>query len=232
MSDKTPRELISEAEISRRVTELAEQISRDYGEKGEIVLVGVLKGPFIFLADLARNLTIPRSVDFMALSTYGDATDTDGAVRMIMDLRRNIAGQHVLIVEDIVDTGYTLAYLVRTLAARQPASLKTCVMVHKPDRREVYAQIDYLGEQGYPPIRVTGTGLNGGDVRMPGEGGMAVLKRSVELDPERAVVSSGLAVATAGISLLAKSMSDRFLSSRDPCGDARTEILNRDSERD
>ena len=95
----------------------------------------------------------------MALSTYGNATDTDGAVRMIMDLRRNIAGQHVLIVEDIVDTGYTLAYLVRTLAARQPASLKTCVLVHKPDRREVYAQIDYLGFE-IPDEWVVGCGLD------------------------------------------------------------------------
>ena len=95
----------------------------------------------------------------MALSTYGNATDTDGAVRMIMDLRRNIAGQHVLIVEDIVDTGYTLAYLIRTLAARQPASLKTCVLVHKPDRREVYAQIDYLGFE-IPDAWVVGCGLD------------------------------------------------------------------------
>jgi hypoxanthine phosphoribosyltransferase len=125
----------------------------------DLILVGVLKGSFIFLADLARHLTIPRSVDFMALSTYGNATATDGAVRMIMDLRRNIAGQHVLIVEDIVDTGYTLAYLVRTLAARQPASLKTCALVHKPERREVYAQIDYLGFE-IPDAWVVGCGLD------------------------------------------------------------------------
>ena len=159
MPETMPEVLISEEEIHDKVEELARRISADYRDVEDLILIGVLKGSFIFLADLARHLTIPRSVDFMALSTYGNATDTDGAVRMIMDLRRNIAGQHVLIVEDIVDTGYTLAYLVRTLAARQPASLKTCVLVHKPDRREVYAQIDYLGFE-IPDEWVVGCGLD------------------------------------------------------------------------
>ncbi len=159
MNEKMPEVLISEQEIHAKVEELARRISADYRDVDDLILVGVLKGSFIFLADLARHLTIPRSVDFMALSTYGDTTETDGAVRMIMDLRRNIAGQHVLIVEDIVDTGYTLAYLVRTLAARQPASLKTCVLVHKPDRRKVYAQIDYLGFE-IPDAWVVGCGLD------------------------------------------------------------------------
>jgi len=159
MPENMPEVLISEEEIHDKVEELARRISADYRDVEDLILVGVLKGSFIFLADLARRLTIPRSVDFMALSTYGNATDTDGAVRMIMDLRRNIAGQHVVIVEDIVDTGYTLAYLVRTLAARQPASLKTCVLVHKPDRREVYAQIDYLGFE-IPDEWVVGCGLD------------------------------------------------------------------------
>ena len=159
MPENLPEVLISEEEIHDKVEELARRISADYRDVEDLILVGVLKGSFIFLADLARHLTIPRSVDFMALSTYGNATDTDGAVRMIMDLRRNIAGQHVVIVEDIVDTGYTLAYLVRTLAARQPASLKTCVLVHKPDRREVYAQIDYLGFE-IPDEWVVGCGLD------------------------------------------------------------------------
>ena len=159
MSETMPEVLISEEEIHEKVEELARRISVDYREVDDLILIGVLKGSFIFLADLARHLTVPRSVDFMALSTYGDATDTDGAVRMIMDLRRNIAGKHVLVVEDIVDTGYTLAYLIRTLAARQPASLKTCVLVHKPDRREVYAQIDYLGFE-IPDVWVVGCGLD------------------------------------------------------------------------
>ena len=159
MSDNMHEVLISEEQIHAKVEELGRRISADYRDVEDLVLVGVLKGSFIFLADLARHLTIPRSVDFMALSTYGNDTSTDGAVRMIMDLRRNIAGQHVLIVEDIVDTGYTLAYLIRTLAARQPASLKTCALVHKPDRREVYAQIDYLGFE-IPDAWVVGCGLD------------------------------------------------------------------------
>ena len=159
MPENMPEVLISEEEIHDKVEELARRISADYRDVDDLILIGILKGSFIFLADLARHLTIPRSIDFMALSTYGDTTETDGAVRMIMDLRRNISGMHVLVVEDIVDTGYTLAYLVRTLAARQPASLKTCVLVHKPDRREVYAQIDYLGFE-IPDAWVVGCGLD------------------------------------------------------------------------
>ena len=159
MPETMPEVLISKEEIHAKVEELARRISADYRDVDDLIMVGVLKGSFIFLADLARHLTIPRSIDFMALSTYGNGTATDGAVRMIMDLRRNIAGQHVLVVEDIVDTGYTLAYLIRTLAARQPASLKTCVLVHKPERREVYAQIDYLGFE-IPDEWVVGCGLD------------------------------------------------------------------------
>ncbi|MFV2071321.1 MAG: hypoxanthine phosphoribosyltransferase [Thermoanaerobaculales bacterium] len=159
MPETLPEVLISEEEIQAKVVELARRISADYCEVDDLILVGVLKGSFIFLADIARRLTIPRSVDFMALTTYGDGTTTDGAVRMLLDLRRNIAGKHVLVVEDIVDTGYTLAYLMRALAARQPASLKTCVLVHKPDRREVYAQIDYLGFE-IPDVWVVGCGLD------------------------------------------------------------------------
>ncbi len=159
MTRQQPEVLISEEQIRDKVAELARRISVDYRDVGDLVLVGVLKGSFIFLADLARRLTIPRTIDFMALSTYGDGTETDGAVRMIMDLRQSIAGRHVIIVEDIVDTGHTLAYLVRTLTTRQPASLKTCALVHKPDRREVYAQIDYLGFE-IPDVWVVGCGLD------------------------------------------------------------------------
>jgi hypoxanthine phosphoribosyltransferase len=154
-----PKVLISEQTITAKIDELAQAISRDYAGVDDLMLVGVLKGSFIFLADLSRRLTIPRSVDFMALSTYGNATQTDGAVRMIMDLRRNIAGRHVLVVEDIVDTGYTISYLLRALATRHPASLKTCVLVHKPDRRRVPVQIDYLGFE-IPDVWVVGFGLD------------------------------------------------------------------------
>ena len=154
-----PKVLISEQTIDAKISELAGRISSDYAGVEDLVMVGVLKGSFIFLSDLARRLTIPRSVDFMALSTYGDGTETNGAVRMIMDLRRNIAGHHVLVVEDIVDTGYTISYLLRALATRHPASLKTCVLVHKPERRQVHAQIDYLGFE-IPDVWVVGFGLD------------------------------------------------------------------------
>ena len=159
MSETRPRVLISQERIQAKIEELANQISSDYAKVDDLLLVGVLKGSFIFLADLARRLTIPRSIDFMAVSTYGNTTETDGAVRMIMDLRTNIVGRHVLVVEDIVDTGYTITYLLRTLAMRQPASLKTCVLVHKPDRRQVHAQIDYLGFE-IPDVWVVGFGLD------------------------------------------------------------------------
>jgi len=157
-----PKVLISEETISAKISELARTISSDYAGVDDLMMVGVLKGSFIFLADLSRRLTIPRSVDFMALSTYGNSTQTDGAVRMIMDLRRSIAGRHVLVVEDIVDTGYTISYLLRALATRRPASLKTCVLVHKPDRRRVPVQIDYLGFE-IPDVWVVGFGLDWGE---------------------------------------------------------------------
>jgi len=121
----------------------------------------VLKGAFIFLADLSRALTIPRRVDFMALSTYGDGTTT-GAVRLIMDLRTDIRGRHVLVVEDIVDTGHTLAYLLKNLAAREPASLKCCALLRKLDRKKVDVVIDYLGFD-IPDAWVVGYGLDCGD---------------------------------------------------------------------
>lgn len=161
MTDTDPKVLISEQQIHNKVEELAEQISTDYSDVDDLILVGILKGSFIFLADLSRALTIPRSIDFMALSTYGasESTETDGAVRMIMDLRRNITGKHVIVVEDIVDTGHTLTYLLRNLATRQPASLKTCVLVEKPERREVFTQIDYLGFS-IPDVWVVGCGLD------------------------------------------------------------------------
>ncbi len=143
--DSQPNVLISEEAIARRVGELAAQISRDYAGLGELVLVGVLKGAFIFLADLARRLTIPRAVEFIALSRYGAGGGSSGEVRLIMDLRSAIAGTHVLVVEDIVDTGHTLDYLMRLLGARGPASLRACVLVRKPDRLEKPVKLAYLG---------------------------------------------------------------------------------------
>jgi len=145
VNDTLPPVLISEADIDRRVSELAEEISRDYKGKGDIVLVGVLKGAFIFLADLSRRLTIPRTIEFIAVSSYPDSSVSSGAVRLVMDVRGNIEGRHVLIVEDIVDTGHTLVYLKDLLASHHPASIRTCTLVHKADRAEVDVEIDYLG---------------------------------------------------------------------------------------
>lgn len=145
MSDESPKVLISEDDILRRVDELAAQISADYADKGEIVLIGVLKGAFILLADLSRRLTVPRSIEFIAVSSYEDGSEPSGAVRLVMDVRGSIQGKHVLIVEDIVDTGHTLHYLIEMLKSREPASIKSCVMLHKEHSTEVDVEIDYLG---------------------------------------------------------------------------------------
>ena len=144
MSDALPSELISEATIQKRVKELAAQISQDYADAGEVVLVGVLKGAFIFLADLSRALTIPRTIEFIAVSSYG-AGSKSGAVRLVMDVRGNIEGKHVLIVEDIVDTGNTLNYLIGILKSHGPASIRTCTLLHKAGSTEVDVAIDYVG---------------------------------------------------------------------------------------
>jgi len=158
-----PPELISRDRIEQRVTELAAAIARDHADaEGGVLLVGVLKGAFIFLADLARALTVPNAVDFLALSSYGTNGATRGAVRIVLDLRASIRGRHVLVVEDIVDTGHTLAYIQRMLTVRQPASLRTCALVTKPARREVDVQIDYLGFE-IPDVWVVGYGLDHSD---------------------------------------------------------------------
>lgn len=156
--DQPSGTLIAEEMIRRRVAELAERISEDYADANELVLVGVLKGAFIFLADLSRLLTIPRRIEFMGLSSYRTGSDR-GAVRLILDLRTSIQGKHVLVVEDIVDSGYTLRYLLDTLKARRPASLASCVLVQKPNRLEVELDIDYLGFE-IPDAWVVGYGLD------------------------------------------------------------------------
>lgn len=137
-----PRVLFSEEAIRRRVEELARLISADYAGKGEILLVGVLKGAFIFLADLCRRMTVPRRVDFIAVSSYGDKTVSSGNVRLVLDLRGDISGRHVLVVEDIVDTGSTLAYLHDLLRLRSPASLRTCAFLRKAKGGPT---VDYVG---------------------------------------------------------------------------------------
>ena len=155
------RVLISSTQIQDRVVELAAQIDRDYADVSQLLLVGVLKGAFIFLADLARALTLPHAVDFMAVSSYG-MTATSGAVRIVLDLRAPIEGQHVLLVEDIVDTGNTLTYLREVLESRRPASLRTCALSTKEHPDAMHVPIDYLGFT-IPDVWVVGYGLDYAD---------------------------------------------------------------------
>lgn len=155
------RILISPEQIQKRVNELAEQISYDYRTAERLYMVGILKGAFIFMADLTRQLSIPHVVDFMALSSYGKTTES-GAVRILMDLREPIENQHVLVVEDIVDTGHTLSYLYHILQGRNPASLKTCALVRKQDKG-LDVPIDYLGFD-IPDVWVVGYGLDYADM--------------------------------------------------------------------
>ena len=140
-----PPELISEADLQARVAELAAQVSADYSDKGDVVLIGVLKGAFIFLADLSRRMTIPRTIEFIAVSSYATGSVSSGAVRLVMDVRGNIENRHVLIVEDIVDTGHTLKYLIGVLESHRPASIRTIALLHKPAQAEVEVPIDYVG---------------------------------------------------------------------------------------
>jgi hypoxanthine phosphoribosyltransferase len=151
------RILISSNQIQSRVIAMAEQLTIDYSQDDQIYIVGILKGAFIFLADLTRLLAIPHVVDFMALSSYGKTT-TSGAVRILMDLREPIEGRHVLIVEDILDSGKTLSYLQHILNDRRPASLRTCVLVRKK-RAHLDIPVDYLGFE-IPDVWVVGYGLD------------------------------------------------------------------------
>lgn len=154
------RVLIDADSIRERVRELAAQIDQDYAGQ-QLLLIGILKGAFIFLADLARELQTPHAVDFLAVSSYG-MTASSGAVRIILDLRTPIEGRHVLLVEDIVDTGNTLRYLQNTLISRRPASLRTCALSRKERPEAMDVPIDYLGFT-IPDVWVVGYGLDYAD---------------------------------------------------------------------
>jgi hypoxanthine phosphoribosyltransferase len=136
--------LVQPDELAHRVRELGREISRDYAGR-ELLLVGVLKGAVFFLADLMRHIDIPCEVDFMAVSSYGSSTDTSGVVRILKDLDAPLEGRDVLIVEDIVDSGLTLQYLMRTLQTRGPATLEVCALLTKPERRVVETPARYVG---------------------------------------------------------------------------------------
>ncbi len=152
--------ILSTEIIQNRVTELAYQINNDYKDVEQLLIVSILRGAFIFTADLTRQLSIPHSVDFMAVTSYGKSTST-GEVRILMDLRESIEDQHVLIVEDIIDGGHTLNYLYHILQDRKPASVRTCVMTAKK-RERLNVPVDYTGFE-IPDVWVVGYGLDYAD---------------------------------------------------------------------
>ena len=153
--------LIDEATIQARVRELGAKITQDYEGK-EVVLVPVLKGSFIFAADLARAIDLPLSIDFFGCRSYGDGTESSGVVQITYDLTKPIENKHVIIIEDIVDTGLTMQYLLENLTTRRPASLKLCSLLHKPARTRLPVTIDYLGFT-IEDVFVVGYGLDYGE---------------------------------------------------------------------
>jgi hypoxanthine phosphoribosyltransferase len=152
-------EVLIEAEpLQARIAELGAEISEEYAGR-DLLLVGVLKGAVFFMADLMRELSVPCEIDFMAISSYGAATDSSGVVRILKDLDTNIAGRDVLVVEDIIDSGLTLSYLMRSLKARKPASLEICALLTKPERREIDVPVKFVGFE-IPNKFVIGYGLD------------------------------------------------------------------------
>jgi hypoxanthine phosphoribosyltransferase len=150
--------LVSSDHLTRRITELAREISEDYRGR-DLLVIGVLKGAIFFIADLVRQLTVPCELDFMAVSSYGSSTHSSGVVRILKDLDAPIAGRDVLLVEDIVDSGLTLSYLMKNLASREPASLEMCTLLAKPGHRRLDLESRYIGFE-LPDVFVVGYGLD------------------------------------------------------------------------
>lgn len=150
--------LISEGAVKKRIQELADAISNDYGDK-EVVLICVLKGAIMFMVDISKELKMPVSFDFMVVSSYGNDTVSSGNIKIVKDLDDSIEGKHVLLLEDIIDSGRTLSYLLEDLKARKPASLKLCTLLDKPDRRVNPVDVDYTGFT-IPDEFVVGYGLD------------------------------------------------------------------------
>ena len=153
--------LVSEEDLQRRITEIAASISNDYRGR-ELLVIGVLKGAVFFIADLVRQLDVPCEIDFMAVSSYGSQTHSSGVVRILKDLDIPIAGRHVLIVEDVIDSGLTLSYLLKNLASREPASLEICALLTKPRHRRLGISTRYVGFE-LPDVFVIGYGLDHGE---------------------------------------------------------------------
>jgi hypoxanthine phosphoribosyltransferase len=151
--------LIDADHLRARTAELAQAIADDHADADDLLLICTLKGAYMFLGDLSRALRRPHAVDFLGVSSYGSGTRSSGAVQLIMDLKEDIAGRHVLIVEDIIDSGRTLSYLRRTMLARSPASLRICSLLNKPSRREVDVPVEYIGFD-IPDEFVVGYGLD------------------------------------------------------------------------
>lgn len=151
--------LIDRDRLQNRISELADEISRDYAGVDDLLLVCVLKGAIMFLSDLSRRLEIPHAIDFMAVSSYGASTESSGVVRILMDLETSILDRHVLIVEDIIDSGRTLDYITRNLRTRGPASMEICSLLDKKERRVIPIPVDYVGFE-IPDEFVIGYGLD------------------------------------------------------------------------
>ncbi len=159
LQDDVDKVLISEDTLKQRVAELGQTLNETYTDEDRPLLVCVLKGAFMFLADLTRHMKMRHEVDFMEISSYGARTESSGVVRILLDLERNVEGRHVLIVEDIVDSGRTLSYVIRNLETRNPASVRVCTLLNKPSRRVIDVPIDLVGFE-VPDEFVIGYGLD------------------------------------------------------------------------
>jgi hypoxanthine phosphoribosyltransferase len=152
------RPIVTQEEMRTRIKELGRQISADYADK-DLILVGILKGAYAFYADLARAIRVPLRVDFLVVTSYGSKARSSGKVKMVTDLTEDIAGRDVLLVEDIVDSGFTVQYLIKTLSRRKPKSIKVCTLLSKPERRKADVPVDYVGFK-IPNKYVVGYGLD------------------------------------------------------------------------
>ena len=157
MAEKV-RVMISEEEVDQRIEELGRQISKDYAGK-EVHLICILKGSVFFMCELAKRITVPVSMDFMSVSSYGDGTSSSGIVKIAKDLDESLEGKDVIVIEDIIDSGRTLSYLLEVLSKRAPKSMKLCTLLDKPDRRVCQVTVDYLGFE-IPDEFVVGYGLD------------------------------------------------------------------------